>query len=121
MRLKPAVIATAVYAFPVVVSVIMCVMVWRSEGGYQDSPVPFVVAIFIMAVIMINGFANGVDNPTREALIHQLAPLAGPPPDGGDAEEELRQAIDRKAWINNLGFVAPLILIIQQLLTRVLN
>ncbi|WP_144836750.1 hypothetical protein [Kocuria rosea] len=116
MRVKPPVLATAVFVFPVVVSVLGCVMVWRSEG-YGDSPIPFVVAFFIMVVILINGIIHAVDNPTVPSLALALSPFAST--EGvRDAEAAMQEALDRKAWINNLGFIAPVILVIQQLLIR---
>lgn len=117
MRVKPSVLATAVFVFPVVVSVLGCVMVWRSEG-YGDSPIPFVVAFFIMVVILINGIIHAVDNPTVPSLTLALSPFASTTEGEHDAEEAMQEALDRKAWINNLGFIAPVILVIQQLLIR---
>lgn len=121
MRIKPTIIATTVYVFPVIVSLIVCLMLWASREAYRESAILFVVPFFIMAVILVNGFANAMDNPTRRALIQQLTPLTAGAGDRDKAEEDLQHAMERKAWINNLGFIAPLLIIIQQLTTKLLG
>ena len=116
MRVRPSVLATVVFVFPVVVSVLGCVMVWRSEG-YGGSPAPFVVAFFIMVVLLINGIMHAVHNPTVPSWALALSAFASTE-DERDAEEAMQEALDGKAWINNLGFIAPIMLITQQLLIR---